>query len=422
MLIRSVLLLLVLPTLTRSVLFFAPGFDRYIIDHPMANMSTLNVPELVDIIIDYLHDDRRSLASCALVAHQWVPSSRHHLFASVTLPSTRWLRFLELLDSSFTTISPHVRALTLTDDQENLEPLTQSIAHLATHLLAITSLSLEMMDWRTLSRDCTATLSSFHQITYLHLSCVRFITGDDVVDLIHSYPLLEEFSVEKVLCDSSTRGAGLPSSLRVLRIHLSVSLSAFMSVSVFSGHGPYALNTVDVSIEHYDLTSFRLFLRVLGSQLRHLILSINRGCSPGAQLLFLSIKFKTCLRFLSLFLDNLCSNIDLSPNTHLESIVFKFYHQPTEGFDFLPQVISRINSPFIESLDLNVSFASIDRTGQLAGFSHLDQVLTGSRFATLRRFLFRLSGSSFERTEYSEDVRQRMPMCDERGILVLMVL
>jgi hypothetical protein len=47
-------------------------------------------PELIDAIIDLLHDDRSALATCALVRRSWVPASRHRLFSRFTIinPST----------------------------------------------------------------------------------------------------------------------------------------------------------------------------------------------------------------------------------------------------------------------------------------------------------------------------------------------
>ncbi|KAF9526870.1 hypothetical protein CPB83DRAFT_857133 [Crepidotus variabilis] len=44
--------------------------------------------ELTDHIIDHLYDDSASLRSCALVCHSWLPPSRYHLFAKVSLKAT----------------------------------------------------------------------------------------------------------------------------------------------------------------------------------------------------------------------------------------------------------------------------------------------------------------------------------------------
>lgn len=39
--------------------------------------------ELIDLVIDHLHDDKSSLASCSLVAKSWLPCSHFHLFSSL---------------------------------------------------------------------------------------------------------------------------------------------------------------------------------------------------------------------------------------------------------------------------------------------------------------------------------------------------
>ena len=42
-------------------------------------------PELVDVIIDFLHDEPRALKNCALVSRSWLLSSRYHLFHTYTI-------------------------------------------------------------------------------------------------------------------------------------------------------------------------------------------------------------------------------------------------------------------------------------------------------------------------------------------------
>ena len=50
-----------------------------------ATMSLPLLPvELLDHIVDYLHDTRDALKSCRLVSRSWAPRTRKHLFANVT--------------------------------------------------------------------------------------------------------------------------------------------------------------------------------------------------------------------------------------------------------------------------------------------------------------------------------------------------
>ncbi|KAK0471553.1 hypothetical protein IW261DRAFT_834524 [Armillaria novae-zelandiae] len=48
--------------------------------------SSLSVPqELIDYIIEFLYDDVPTLRTCSLVSHAFLPSSRHHVYSSVTI-------------------------------------------------------------------------------------------------------------------------------------------------------------------------------------------------------------------------------------------------------------------------------------------------------------------------------------------------
>lgn len=70
------------------------------------------VPEVVDMVIDQLQDDKLSLAACSLVSRGWYNRSRYHLFRDITIKSTSRLKaFLVFLTKS--TVREHVRVLRL---------------------------------------------------------------------------------------------------------------------------------------------------------------------------------------------------------------------------------------------------------------------------------------------------------------------
>lgn len=48
-------------------------------------MSGFCVPELIEMVIDQLVDDKRSLASCSTIAKVWLPRSRFHLFRTIQI-------------------------------------------------------------------------------------------------------------------------------------------------------------------------------------------------------------------------------------------------------------------------------------------------------------------------------------------------
>jgi len=46
-------------------------------------------PEILDCIVDHLHDEPETLKQCCLVSKSWVPRSRKHLFANILFYTRR---------------------------------------------------------------------------------------------------------------------------------------------------------------------------------------------------------------------------------------------------------------------------------------------------------------------------------------------
>lgn len=79
------------------------------LSRPSAMEGAFLVNELVDMVIDHLHDDKASLRACALVARTFRNSSQYHLLASVALPGgVAAARGLEAF-MAFAATSPRVR-------------------------------------------------------------------------------------------------------------------------------------------------------------------------------------------------------------------------------------------------------------------------------------------------------------------------
>ncbi|KIP10416.1 hypothetical protein PHLGIDRAFT_115538 [Phlebiopsis gigantea 11061_1 CR5-6] len=78
-----------------------------------ANTRPAIPQELLDNIIDNLHDNRKSLAACSLVSRTWLACSHYHLFYTITfgkddfLPYSKTIRLLE----SSRSIRGHIRVL-----------------------------------------------------------------------------------------------------------------------------------------------------------------------------------------------------------------------------------------------------------------------------------------------------------------------
>jgi hypothetical protein len=70
-------------------------------------------PELVDIIIGLLHDDRATLVASALVCRSWLPASRYHLFSEFAVSWKNISDASELVSSPTCTFASTVKHLKL---------------------------------------------------------------------------------------------------------------------------------------------------------------------------------------------------------------------------------------------------------------------------------------------------------------------
>ena len=75
-------------------------------------------PELVDIIIDNLHNDKHTLSACCLTSKQWVASCRFHLFSKMTVTPNRIASLLHFLESHSPSITSLIRNLVVEDFSE----------------------------------------------------------------------------------------------------------------------------------------------------------------------------------------------------------------------------------------------------------------------------------------------------------------
>ncbi|KAJ7061760.1 hypothetical protein C8F01DRAFT_1138307 [Mycena amicta] len=165
-------------------------------------------PEVLDIIIDHLHNDRAALLACGLVARNWVAGSRHHLFVQIYLILTpskvSWLK--PLVRSRQNTFSFHLRTLHLIGGETNSHqlisdvwPLLSSFPRLHTlHVLGNTPdrVSVPLMN------------IPGPPITSLSLSKMAFTSYRDLAAILTNYaPTLKRLTLHDV-------GSGAPRDLR----------------------------------------------------------------------------------------------------------------------------------------------------------------------------------------------------------------
>lgn len=146
-------------------------------------------PEIVDYIIDLLHDDPEALKKCCFVSKSWVERSRIHLFNKFDLGSLKTWRATFPL-RSFKSFAHRVRSLRVdftgvsTEDAEDNDWI-QSFTHVV---------RLNLFSGYPVPK---ALFFPFHVLSSLKALTVRFFSfpTSEVLKLIYSCPLLEDLDI-----------------------------------------------------------------------------------------------------------------------------------------------------------------------------------------------------------------------------------
>lgn len=162
------------------------------------------------MIIDHLHNDKSSLAACGLTHRTWLPSTRYHLFSSVTLSVNNVRSFDELLNNPSNNIAPQVRHLAVAPKPVDGAPVNekrraqsaavlQILPRVTTYLHKVKSLALHDLDWNSCSTETSQhILSNLGGVEVLELSSFGVRGMHEVADIICAFPLLTTLSLKVV--------------------------------------------------------------------------------------------------------------------------------------------------------------------------------------------------------------------------------
>jgi len=141
-------------------------------------------PEILDLIVNHLHDEPATLKTCCVVSKSWVPRTRQHLFACV----------------EFYNLKSHIEQW----KKAFPDPFNSPAHH--THTLSVYGTSITTADagWirpfhnvvhLKLSRLDTTSLIPFYGLSPTVRSLNLTYTTCNALDLIRSFPLLEDLSL-----------------------------------------------------------------------------------------------------------------------------------------------------------------------------------------------------------------------------------
>jgi hypothetical protein len=246
-------------------------------------------PEIIDMITDFLFDDKRALASMSLVCREFHPSARLHLFDTLTINASDPLVFLEIVSP----IAPLVRRLDIcvdTCEGDDIWPWFEAVLLRLSGFKHVTSLSLvNLFLWEEagnrIRRDLFAGFSGMLELSFI--ACY-FNDSADISRLVLPFPVLERLHFENVnVCRHLGPLDVVPCDVRVL--------SRLTSLNITGVHAPItnwflSLGTISsirilqiIDIWDHEYASVGRIISALAPSVRHLTLGfceIAQGVSP----------------------------------------------------------------------------------------------------------------------------------------------
>ena len=147
-------------------------------------------PEILDHIVDHLHNETATLRACCVVSKSWIPRARKHLFARVEFHTEPWKSPIELWKKTFPdpSNSPghHTRNLSIYRAYANT-----GVGGWIRAFHNVVHLRLE-----ALGEDPRSSIAPFYDISPTLRSLHLASTSLEVFDFICSFPLLEDLALD----------------------------------------------------------------------------------------------------------------------------------------------------------------------------------------------------------------------------------
>lgn len=158
-------------------------------------------PELIDIIIDHLHDDKSSLNAWGLTSTQWLASSRYHLFSEISLSPSSVTNFLEFITSpGVEHITSIIQRLEVTNFNKYVGGEDAKYAHavtlLGSCLVRVPNVTfIRICNGAGISSDILSKLSGVQELVLENLYLPAM---DEALRMIHTFPHLRTLSIDRV--------------------------------------------------------------------------------------------------------------------------------------------------------------------------------------------------------------------------------
>ncbi|KAF8524442.1 hypothetical protein JB92DRAFT_2827030 [Gautieria morchelliformis] len=400
----------------------------------MSSLSTKYIfpGELIDQVIDHLHNDSPSLRACCITCRAWAPSARFHIFHNIVVSAKRADELAVILETS-PHISPLVRSLTIEGDAQLVyirsDYLDAAIPAIAPKLTRLKTLRLERV---TLAQQHPKVLSvlihNFPTLQELCITSVTFTRFRDFAALIVAHPFLECLDLAFIWWDWDSLTAeshrenvfqeypDLCSRLRCITLSR-ICLSVTDWISSYYRVLPVHTVTLD-TISTRDIPRMARLLQLMGSSLKHLTLSIYQCLSESSSMKFPfgELLSPTDAILEKTKMDLLSSNTGLCTLTFNSIVLFGSYAQ-RQTYAWLPVLLSQVRSHYIEEVSFVLFWNHKVNLIKAVDLKLVQAIITRPVFSGLKRVIFRLVGV-VDPVMASQAIRAQMNQLDGMGLLV----
>jgi hypothetical protein len=242
--------------------------------------------ELIDAIIDHLHDDEPSLSICSLVCKSWTRTARYHLYADINIDKggTNDLRLLQ----RGSPVIIYIRRLRIMVYlgwkfwNETLPSLS--------NFESIQSISIGYLPWCSMLPSArSAFLSRFAAITRLYLYGIEVSTFHQLAQMIYAFTWLDTLIINKIkpgVFQLPMTALRAPKSLRA------VEFRDFDSRMLSHWLGSSGITLRSVSLRRIPCRDIQSFMEAIGPSLEEFWCEPRFGSSYGT-LLLTDIKIMT---------------------------------------------------------------------------------------------------------------------------------
>ncbi|KAJ6476725.1 hypothetical protein C8R47DRAFT_1289984 [Mycena vitilis] len=256
-------------------------------------MSPWMPPELTDCIIDCLSDSQPDLRACSLVCRQWLPSSIHHLFESVTVQPT--LGFLTMLQAPSDPVRHHTQTLDFRIWPPRMDAITSQILEHLSHASRLRTIIFGP------SPPSPLNFQALCQVSALSLQHSCFTSCTDFACFLSSFPALRELELKAVTW-ADARENGIPQikleleSLTIQGLRGKSAILPWFSCPDLAPRTRTLCLSLPTKVDSAALSALSKYLRHLAGHLQYLQLDLYPSLHLDQTIALLELETLTSLR------------------------------------------------------------------------------------------------------------------------------